>query len=231
MTLMLIALIRRVYSVLFGNGDPPSPPLQHPYQATFDRWFTDSGDNTLRLNYRLNSTSLVFDVGGYEGHWAAAIFAKYGCTIHIFEPVESFASALAARFESHPSITINRFGLGDSSREAMISLADNASSLFIDAKNQQRIQLVAASEFFTTHDISDIALMKINIEGGEFELLEHLIDTGLVKQIANIQVQFHYFVCDAEKRMGHIQERLCKTHRLTWQYPFVWENWERRAPT
>jgi FkbM family methyltransferase len=224
----LIGLIHRVYSLIYGNVDYPSTRLRHPYQANFDRWFADRGDRTLRLNYGLTPSSLVFDVGGYEGQWASDIFAKYGCAIHIFEPVESFAKALTARFASQPRITINNFGLAASSRREMISLADNASSLFIDAKNKQLIHLVAASEYFMTHDISAIALMKINIEGGEFELLEHLIDTRLIRQIANIQIQFHHFVADAEYRMRQIQDRLCETHRVTWQYPFVWENWERQ---
>ena len=44
--------------------------------------------------------------------------------------------------------------------------------------------------------------------------------------IANIQVQFHDFVLDAESRMKSIQADLRKTHELTYQYDFVWENWK-----
>ena len=67
--------------------------------------------------------------------------------------------------------------------------------------------------------------MKINIEGAEYDLLEHLIDTGLISNIHNIQVQFHDFVSNAEQRMIMLQKELEKTHGLTYQYPFVWENW------
>ena len=67
--------------------------------------------------------------------------------------------------------------------------------------------------------------MKINIEGGEYELLEYLLDTGLATQIINYQVQFHDFVPDAEARMTAIRERLSQTHTLTYQYEFVWGNW------
>jgi hypothetical protein len=49
-----------------------------------------------------------------------------------------------------------------------------------------------------------------------------------VRQIENIQVQFHDFVPDAEGRMQRIQEKLAQTHELTYQYLFVWENWRRR---
>jgi hypothetical protein len=59
--------------------------------------------------------------------------------------------------------------------------------------------------------------------------LEHLIETEWIKKIKNIQIQFHDFVPHAEKHMKAIQEQLKKTHFLTYQYPWVWENWELKA--
>ena len=36
-------------------------------------WFKDDGDNTLRINYNLDETSLVVDLGGYEGTFSQKI--------------------------------------------------------------------------------------------------------------------------------------------------------------
>jgi hypothetical protein len=44
-----------------------------------------------------------------------------------------------------------------------------------------------------------------------------------------IQVQFHDFVADADRRMAAIQSRLRATHHTTYQYPYVWENWALNA--
>ena len=74
---------------------------------------------------------------------------------------------------------------------------------------------------------TSIDLMKINIEGAEYDLLEHLIENKFVENIKDIQVQFHDFVPNAEARMKNIQAGLSKTHYLTYQYPFVWENWRK----
>ena len=41
------------------------------------KWFKDEGDTLLRLNYPLTSDSVVFDLGGYQGDFAADIFKKY----------------------------------------------------------------------------------------------------------------------------------------------------------
>ena len=94
-----------------------------------------------------------------------------------------------------------------------------------------RIKMQKTSEFFAVHQIDLIDLMKINIEGGEYDLLDHLITSNLVSRIKNIQVQFHDFIPDANSRMKNIQNELAKTHELTYQYKFVWENWRLKYQT
>jgi FkbM family methyltransferase len=191
------------------------------------RWFQDEGDKTLRLNYQLDTNSLVFDVGGYEGQWASDIFAKYCCTIHVFEPILEFADNIEKRFIQNPKIIIYRVGLANRDQTVQIHFDHNQSSMYTSGTDVREAKLISAKQFIDTEGIERIDLMKINIEGGEYDLLDHLIDTGLVKQIVNIQVQFHDHVPDAERRMQKIQAALQKTHTLTYQYPFVWENWKR----
>jgi len=70
--------------------------------------------------------------------------------------------------------------------------------------------------------------MKINIEGAEYALLDHLICTSSIFKIKNIQIQFHDFVPSAEKKMNRIKNSLKDTHYMTYEYPFVWENWKRK---
>ncbi len=201
---------------------------QSPQQQRVAPWFRVGGDKTFRLSYDLAADSVVFDLGGYEGQWASDIFAKYCCAIHLFEPVESFAERIKARFERNPKIIVHPFGLGSETRVVKIAVNQESSSMYKPGHNYVQAQLIKASDFLQTNNIEAIDLMKINIEGGEYDLLEHLIKTDLVLQIKNIQVQFHDFAPDAESRMRNIQEDLSKTHELTYQYPFVWENWCRK---
>lgn len=95
-------------------------------------------------------------------------------------------------------------------------------------KGTQKVELdlVKGSDFLKALDIGRTDLMKMKIEGGEYESLEHLIQSSLVKFIRNIQVQFHNVVPHAKERMLAIQRELTKTHALTYQYQFVWENWK-----
>lgn len=191
-------------------------------------WFTAQGDDILRVNYDLNEDSVVFDVGGYEGEWSGKIFFKYQCNIHIFEPVKEFADIIENRLGHNDKVVLHRFGLSSNTKTATISLAANGSSLYRQNDHTEDINLVKAIDFLTVSNIANIDLMKINIEGAEYDLLEHLIDCSYVKHINNIQIQFHDFVPDSDNRMGKIQETLRATHYLTYQYEYVWENWTKR---
>jgi len=75
--------------------------------------------------------------------------------------------------------------------------------------------------------VKHINLIKINIEGGEYELLEKMIISNLIKRFDNIQIQFHRFIANAFTKRRLIQKGLSKTHYLTYNYPFIWENWKK----
>lgn len=193
------------------------------------RWRSDHGDETLRLNYSLNSESVVLDLGGYRGDWAHNIHERYGCTVHVFEPVQSFADGIVRRFDGNEAIHVHRCGLGSTTRDERIGLSADASSMFHSEGAQETIRIVDAAAWFAAHEVPRVDLMKINIEGGEYELLERMLDTGLASRVENIQVQFHNLAVDSETRMNDILQRLQASHQPTYQYHFVWENWQRSA--
>ncbi|NTE04802.1 FkbM family methyltransferase [Agrobacterium tumefaciens] len=189
-------------------------------------WFDDNGDNTLRINYDLNINSIVFDLGGYQGDWSSKIFDKYCCHIHIFEPVVFYAENIKKRFEQKSSITVYPFGLGSTTMKSKLFMDEDSSSLYKPTSEGMDVKIVCVTDFLISKNIKSVDLIKINIEGSEFDLLEHLIQEDALKYFRNIQVQFHDFFPDARIRMEAIQRQLKKTHSLTYQYEFVWENWK-----
>lgn len=200
-----------------------------PQELRVRPWREAQGDKTLRLDYALNEQSLVFDLGGYEGQWASDIFARYQCRIYIFEPVEAYVQRIRQKFGANPRVQVFAFGLASKTETAQININEYASSTFHAGEGETTsIQLNSVLEFWEQHQIDTIDLMKINIEGGEYDLLDSLIGAGYVGRITDIQVQFHDFVPDAERRRKTIQEELSKTHVLTYEFPFVWENWHHK---
>ena len=200
--------------------------FQDKFFKAHQKWVEDRGDDTLRLEYTLNKQSVVFDLGGYQGDFAEKIFEKYDSTIYIFEPVESFYQHIVNRFKDNPKIKIFNFGLSDKDCEIDINLSEDGSSVFTNSGVKETIILKDIVLFLKEHNIVKIDLFKINIEGGEFEVLPALIDNNLVGMITDIQIQFHTFIDNAKQRRNKIRDGLAKTHRLTYDYWFIWENWK-----
>lgn len=201
--------------------------LRDPFLIAAPQWFSDNGDETLRLNYPLNTNSIVFDLGGYHGDFAAAIHEKYGSKVYIFEPVPQFYQKCVDRFQGNSQVTCFNYGLSSHNGWMDICLADNASSFSSPhAKGGvQQVQVRSIVECIREMDVKKINLMKINIEGGEFVVLPALIDSGEIQRIEYIQVQFHNFVKQATKNREEIRKNFNKTHEEMWNYEFVWESW------
>ena len=193
-------------------------------------WFKVNGDNTLRLDYPLSKDSIVFDLGGYKGDFANSIYEKYNCMIYVFEPVTSFFSTIKERFASNDKVKVYPFGLSDTNKELFISNSADGSSVFLKTKDSEKIELKSILQFIEDNNITTVDLIKINIEGGEYEVLESLLKSNKIKIFKNLQIQFHDFIIEnAQERMENIQKQLEKTHEITYQYEFVWENWKIKS--
>jgi FkbM family methyltransferase len=186
----------------------------------------DKGDSTHSLNCPLDENSIVFDVGGFKGEWASRIFCKYCPFIYIFEPVSSFAEAIKTKFSNNKKVFIHQQGLAADNAVANISLNEEGSSIYTDSQNTEKIELISFMDFVKEKEITKIDLMKINIEGGEYELLNSVIESGFIGNITNLKIQFHNIDASSRKKMEELQRALAKTHELTYQYDFLWENWE-----
>jgi hypothetical protein len=76
-------------------------------------------------------------------------------------------------------------------------------------------------------NIEFVVLLKMNIEGGEYDLLEYIINNNMITKFKNIQVQFHENAFDGwEEKYNFIINNLQKTHHLTYHFEFKFENWE-----
>jgi FkbM family methyltransferase len=191
-------------------------------------WRAVRGDQTLRLDYDLSRDSTVLDVGGFEGQWCSDIVAMYGCRVHVFEPVPEYAERIRRRFARNPRVTVHQFGLSSKDQTVTASLAEDATSHVRGNGNTVPIELRDACAVLEDLSYPEVDLMKVNIEGGEYELLAHLIDKGMIKRIRDLQVQFHVFVPDAVEKLEELRVRLAETHYPTYQFYFVWESWRRR---
>jgi FkbM family methyltransferase len=201
--------------------------LPTAHERNVRAWVALNGDATLRLDYPLTAESTVLDIGGFEGQWASEIFERYGCRVAIFEPWPAFARQVEDRFRDNAAVTVHPFGLGATSRtQRVYGLGDSTSVFQPNPKvESQPLPIQALDETWRELGLRFVDLMKINIEGGEYELLDALISSGLIRNVRDIQVQFHKNVPNARKCRRALRVQLATSHRLTYSIPFVWENW------
>lgn len=205
--------------------------IRNPFQREVRRWFRDKGDITLRLDYPLDAESIVLDVGGYKGDFTALIHEKFNCRVFIFEPVSVFYRICQERFADNAKITTLNYGLSDIDEVSQIHIAEDSSSFYKrNSKTSEEVaQLRNCATVFKDLGIEKVDLMKINIEGGEYNLVGKLIDSGLIEKIKYLQIQFHNFVENSEEKRQNLRSQLTKTHIEMWNYEFVWESWRLKS--
>jgi FkbM family methyltransferase len=185
-------------------------------------WVKIDGNNTLRLLYSLNSESIVVDIGARAGDWASPIRTKFGCEVHCFEPIKEFCDTLIELgFKTYNYTVLDYKG------KATLGVNNGEASVFHKNPDDKVVltDCIAAWQIFDIIGHIKIDLLKINVEGAEYCILNNLHLHDKIKDINEIQVQFHTLK-NYNLAYDWIRDDLGITHELTWRYPFVWENWK-----
>jgi FkbM family methyltransferase len=192
-------------------------------------WQKNEPEEWIRYTYKLNGSSHVLDVGGFRGDFAARLIGDFGANVTVFEPIPQFADIIRLRFSGDPRVNVIEAALAERDGEAQFSIDSEASGLFVrEPRALVDVRLIDAARYLDESPTKEFDLVKLDIEGGEYALLERLIATGHIKRIRDLQVLFHLNVPNARRRYRSLARALRKTHRLAWRYPFVWESWTRR---
>lgn len=179
-----------------------------------------------RYEYDLTAQSIVLDVGAHKGTFAGNINSKYGCHVMCYEPVKEFFDITRARFSATDDVCVFPYGLGREPRNEIFKIKGDMTGKFAEGPEQEVLIIGIRDEMLSLGN-PQVDLIKINIEGGEYELLEAILDLNMARMFRDIQVQFHGCIPDAVERRDLIRARLSSTHHLTYDCPFIWENWRR----
>ena len=194
------------------------------------KWRENNGDRELKFNYPLTEESVVFDLGGYKGDFAYNINKMYNSNVYVFEPSKNFYSECATRFAHNKKIKCFNYGLFDKSQSFLLSNEGDSSSIVKNTtpSNGEEVFIKNFGEELNSLNITSIDLLKINIEGAEYDLLTYLITSKHIQKIKHVLVQFHDFYPDAAILRDEIRNKLSETHINKWNYPFVWESWSKK---
>ncbi len=185
------------------------------------------------LDADLDETSTVVDAGAFIGEWAGAIEQRYGASVIAFEPGPMYVAEMRRRLGDGTKVRIVPVGLGARDQRASLEL-EGPGSRVVDTHGSDdaaEIEIRDVAAVLSELGVERIDLLKVNIEGGEYDVLDRLADTGWLERVDDLLVQFHEWYPGAPGRRRRIRRRLAETHDEVWDYPWVWERWTRRGRT
>jgi FkbM family methyltransferase len=178
----------------------------------------------------IDEKSVVLDVGAYIGDWSERIADKYGCSIHAFEPASGAFARARKRLHDRDRVELHPHGLGGRDQSARLAMAGPGSTIYSTSSPMgsfEDITIRDVTAVLAELGVKEVDLLKVNIEGGEFDLFDRLVDSGWMPRIRQTMIQFHEFHPNAYWRRHKVRRALRRTHREVWDYPWVWEFWTR----
>jgi FkbM family methyltransferase len=146
----------------------------------------------------LRADSLVVDIGlGEDVSFSTSLIERYGCTVHGFDPtprVVRYVEGLGI-----PKFNFHRFGVAAKAGTAKFYLPNNElhvsgtlAPTMHTGKRQMEVELITLDGVMDAIGADRIDLLKIDIEGAEYELL---MDERFAQHAPRIQmlcIEFHH---------------------------------------
>jgi|GEM_PF-1436769 len=186
-------------------------------------FFESGGDNMLYDIDNITDKSIIFDVGSYDGEYSYEMNKIYNCKTYGFEPVSDLYSKSNAK--SNENIKFFNFALGSTTKNIDMVVSDNKSSVFLGTGELETVSQMNIIDVIDDLHLNHIDLIKLNIEGGEYDILNSLISNDKLSMFGNVLIQFHYYGDNPVYKRHKIISELSKTHDVVFSYPFVWELW------
>jgi FkbM family methyltransferase len=156
----------------------------------------------------LNENSIIFDIGANIGKFTS-IFNRYGCEIHAFEPTMCTYKILSNRFSKCDNVKcINKACYTQNTSMQLYhhefsryndiywshgnSLLN--SKINVDENDYETIECIDLAQYIleiANQKHQNIDFIKMDIEGAEIDVINHLIDTGAIHKVNVLICETH----------------------------------------
>jgi FkbM family methyltransferase len=175
----------------------------------------DGYNDKLIKDLSLNSGSTVIVLGGYLGDSVAKYREKYDSTVYSTEPILEYFSVMQQRFCDDMSVFLFNEATAEKTSEI---------ELFVSGEKTGFFEITGESRLVKCRDITElideagrwIDHLEINIEGGEYVVLQRLIDSTYINNCNSILVQFHNYGLRQEFDRAQLRIKLSETHRIVY---------------
>jgi FkbM family methyltransferase len=160
-------------------------------------------DAFLEGTRRIGPGDIAIDCGANVGDYTI-ILARSGATVHAFEPDPVAFDELTARTSGLANVVLHNQAVSNTSGLTRLYLhearsrdplfASTGSSLLstktnVNTETFVEVEAIRFSDFLS--GIGTVAILKIDIEGHEIEVINDLIDTGAIQNVQLAFVELH----------------------------------------
>lgn len=199
--------------------------MQQQLPGPLGDFYRAGGNERLLTGVPVTSEDTVLDVGAFEGSFTTEVCWRLGARCIAVEPVPSFCGILRNQFANNDRVRIIEAAVGAADGEVELFLQGDGTTAY-SKLGGQRVRVAQIDAARLVAEVPMPALVKLNVEGAEYDALDRLLDAGLLGRIRSILVQFHRSVSDCDQRREGIRCSLAKSHREVFCFPFVWERWD-----
>ena len=190
------------------------------------QFIEDGGDRIIFENIKLNINSVIIDGGGFNGEFTDEIIKKKFQKVYIYEPDKIFFEYLKKKYEFKENIEILNYALFNKKQNIILSENSNASSIMENSKVGSMVEAVDILDEFKKY--KNIDLLKLNIEGAEYEVISRLLKTQELTKIKYLLVQFHREHDLNGTKFEKIFFEISKNYNVIFNYKYVWSLFIRK---
>lgn len=194
--------------------------------APIEKFIMDGYTEKLFEDFQFLDGDSVLVLGGYLGDSVRKWLRFPQINVVVVEPVNEYFEELQKSFGSNSRVTLFNVAVGGRNGEIDIFIDGLESGFRAKGAHSQKAKIVKFEEFLSgLHQTP--AVIELNIEGGEYEVLQNLIEYDLLKSIKTLLVQFHRSSIEDEVLRANSRLALSITHSEAFCYDWVWERWDR----
>jgi FkbM family methyltransferase len=163
--------------------------IPNSHQINGERWLLE---RTGRFNFRT-----MLDVGANVGVWTRSALTNHPhAVVHCFEIVESTFQLLQSNLTPYADrVVVNPMGLLDHAGIVDVYLGDSdlLSSVYQAGHGQNKItcRVVRGDDYVKTAGLSQLDIVKIDVEGAEGKVLAGLTDTLAAGKVKLLQFEYN----------------------------------------
>ena len=184
----------------WSEGLPQNYFYSNPRDVQYGSWEALQYHNDYEGLIEFKEDDVVYDLGANVGVFTKWLLNKFNNIkqIYAFEPTPNLVSYLNKTFQNNPNVTIFDKAISDRNKTTIFqTFLNSVSNTLIDFENKNHtysggveVECVNLEEFIIQNNLSQPTLLKVDIEGSEYDLIDSSSDEFL-SNIPKIILEFH----------------------------------------